>query len=116
MNCLMQLAVSQFPRKRKTKPILLAPVVTHSGEMSPDMITLVEHLTTTAAADYTPGYLSMGQPRKRFTSAFRSRLKDAIMATNARGFGRALMAAGNPMTGHVVEPEDIDLPSWEAPY
>jgi hypothetical protein len=36
---LMQLAVSQFPRKRKTKPILLAPVVTHSGEMSPDMIT-----------------------------------------------------------------------------
>ena len=112
----MQLARNQFPRLRKSKPVLLIPIVTHLGEMSPDMITMVEHLTCMAGADYVPSYMTMGQPRKRFTGAFRSRLKDHIMAVNARGFGRALMAAGNPMTGHVLDPADIDLPSWEEEY
>ena len=112
----MQVVHSQHPRKRKNKAHLLIPIVTHLGEMSPDMIKMVEHLTSAAAADFTPGYMTMGQPRKRFTGAFRSKLKDHIMAVNARGFGRALMATGNPMTGHVVDPADIDLPSWEGEY
>ena len=67
-------------------------------------------MTSEAARNYVPGYLTMGQPCKRFTAAFRSRLKDAVMAANARGFGRALMAAGNPLTGHVVNDDDLDLP------
>ena len=43
--------------------------------------------------------ITMGMSRKRHTGAFRTRLKDAVMADNAAGFGRALAAAGNPMGG-----------------
>ena len=51
---LMQLAQAQYPRKRKIKPTLLIPVVTHSGGMSPDMITLIEIMTSEAASGYVP--------------------------------------------------------------
>jgi hypothetical protein len=114
-DMLMQLAKAQYPLRRKIKPTLLIPIVTHSGEMSPDMYTLIEIMTSEAARNYTPSYLTMGQPRKRFTAAFRSRLKDAVMAANARGFGRALMAAGNPLSGHVVNDDDDDVDVFDMP-
>ena len=40
------------------------------------------------------------------------------MAANARGFGRALMAAGNPLTGHVVNDDDDmhDMLDYEGQY
>ena len=113
---LMEAARSQYPRLRRHKPTLLIPVITHTGEMSPDMIELIEILTNESVIDYKPGYMNMGRTRKRQTGAFRARLKDAIMASNARGFGRALRAAGNPMTGHCLSFDDVGIPSWEGQY
>ena len=113
---LMQVLLSQYPRKRKSKPKLLIPVITHLGEMSPDMINLIEILTNEAVLDHTPGYMNMGRARKRVTGDFRAKLKDFLMAANARGFGRALMAAGNPMSGHCVDGDTVDIPSWEWEY
>ena len=43
-------------------------------------------------------------------------MKDALMATNAEGFGRALMVAGTPMGDWVQAPDDEDLGSWDVEY
>ena len=113
---LMQLAQHQaLAGKRTNTPTLSAAVVTHLGELSPDFINLIEKITAAAAAGYRPGPLNNGAPRKTFTARFRTRLKDSIMVANARGFGRALRSAGNPMPGWVSSPEDdLHLPSWDS--
>ena len=54
--------------------------------------------------------------KAKTTAAFRTRLKDALMAVNAEGFGRALIAAGTPMGGWVHAPDDADLGSWDVEY
>ena len=80
-------------------PRVLPGVVSHAGELSPGMIKLIEVLIHEASLQYSQGPLTMGMSRKRHTGAFRTRLKDAVMAVNAAGFGRALAPAGNPMGG-----------------
>ena len=112
---LMQLVRQQvLSRKRKRTPLLCAAVITHLGELSPGFIQLIEMITAAAASNYHPGPLNDGAPRKTFATKFRTRLKDAIMAANARGFGRALRSAGNPMPGWVcAQFDDLLLPSWD---
>ena len=60
--------------------------------------------------------LSRGLTKGKTTAAFRTRFKDAILAVNARGFGEALIATGNPIAGWVPAPDDGDLPGWGALY
>ena len=110
----MELATQQRRAKRRSHvPTLVAAVVTHTGELSPGAILLVERITSQAAAAYVRSSLTMGLTKKRYTAVFRTRLKDAIMATNARGFGRALLGAGNPMPGLLCNPaDDLLLPDW----
>ena len=102
-------------RKRASLPSLVAGIVTHLGELSPGMIGLIETLTSAAGQAYRNGILARGLSRKKFTAIFRTKLKDAILAANAAGFGQALMAAGNPMAGWMMAPESIesDLPDWD---
>ncbi len=40
-------------------------------------------------------------------------MKDALMAANAEGFGKALMAAGTPMGRWVCAPDDADVGPWD---
>ena len=114
---LMQLAQHQaHAGRRACTPLLCAAVVTHLGELSPGFIQLIEKITTAAGAGYQPGPLNCGAPRKMFTNRFRTRLKDGIMAANARGFGRALRGAGNPMPGWICSHVDeLLLPTWDDP-
>jgi hypothetical protein len=102
--------------KRSVMPRLVPGVMTHLGELGPDLIELVETLTGQAAKDFRPNApKSMGLTRPKFTAIYRTRFKDALLCANARGFGRALLAAGNPMAGWALAPGDEheDLPDWD---
>ena len=111
---LMHLVVQQVhSRMRPRAPILCAAVITHLGELSPHLIELIERLTSAAASNYRPGPLNDGAPRRIFANRFRTELKDALMAANARGWGRALRAAGNPMPGWVCGELDLLLEPWD---
>ena len=103
--------------KRERRPVLLPAIITHMGELGPGFITLIEELTACAGRQYRPNTaLTCGRSRAQTTAAFRTRLKDALMAANAEGFGKALMAAGTPMGGWVCAPDDADLGSWDVMY
>ncbi len=82
------------------KPILIPAVVTHFGELGRDTISLVERLTSVAGKQFcVRNPHTRGITKARVTAAFRSRFKDALLAANARGFGEALIATGNPIAG-----------------
>ena len=115
---LMDIADRQLAAgKRERKPVLLPAIITHLGELGPGFISLVEELTACVGRQYrSHSPFSCGNSKTRTTAAFRTRLKDALMATNAEGFGRALMAAGTPMGGWFHAPDDTDLGSWDVEY
>ena len=115
VRCLLEIATSQTRCRRRTKtPTLVPAVITHTGELSPAAILLIERITLQVAKSYNKGIFTLGLSKKRVTSAFRTRLKDAVMCANARGFGRALLSAGSPMPGLLLNPADDDLllPNW----
>ena len=77
----------------------------------------MEQLTAVAGKQFSSrSPMSRGLSKAKVTAAFRSRFKDALLAANARGFGEALVAAGNPIAGWVHAPDDACLPDWEGPY
>ena len=97
---LMELLLQQVhAHKRPTLPKLVPGIITHLGEMGPEMIELVETLTGVAGSRFKRSPLTMGLSKTKITAIFRTKFKDALMAANAQGFGRALMAAGNPIAG-----------------
>ena len=103
--------------KRDRLPVLVPAIITHLGELGPGLISLIEELTACAGRQYRPNSpFSCGRTKARATAAYRTRLKDGLLAVNAEGFGRALMATGNPIGGWVSAPDDADLCSWDVPY
>ena len=113
---LMDLLIKQVKEgKRASKPRLVSGVITHLGELGPDMIDTVEALTNAANKQFKAGPLTMGMSRSKYTAIFRTQFKDELLAANARGFVRALAAAGNPMSGWVLSPDEVgeDLPDWD---
>jgi hypothetical protein len=111
---LMGLATTQVQKRMHTTlPKLVAGVITHLGELGPDMIGLIETLTSAAARQFRAGPLSRGLSRAKYTAIYRTKLKDALLCANASGFGQALVAAGNPMAGWVRQPDEWDLPCWD---
>ena len=112
---LLNLADGQLKSGRRTKtPVLISGVITHLGK---GIISLVEQSTAVADKQFSSrSPLSRGLPKAKVTAAFRSRFKDALLAANARGFGEALVAAGNPIAGWDHAPDDACLPDWEGPY
>jgi hypothetical protein len=111
---LMDIAANQVQnRKRDSLPTFVAGIMTHLGELGPGMIDLIETLTSTAGQAYQGGILARGLSRSKTTAIFRTKLKDALLAANARGFGQALVAAGNPMAGWMLPPDELDMPDWD---
>ena len=103
-------------RMRETMPKLVPGVITHLGELGPDFIRLIETLTAEAGKQFRPtAPMSMGWTKAKHTALYRTRFKDALLCANASGFGRALLAAGNPMAGWALAPgdEQDDLPAWD---
>ena len=116
---LCELLENQFKtRRREVLPKLVSAVITHLGELGPDLIDLVEVLTSVAGKLFVVSPLTMGVSRAKYTAQFRTKLKDELLTANALGFGRALVAAGNPMSGWIMSPgEDGDeMPDWDCPY
>ena len=115
---LMDLANGQLAAgKRTKKPVLISAVITHLGELSPDTISLVERLTSVAGKEFKArDPYTRGLTKAKVTGAYRSRFKDALLAANARGFGEALIATGNPIAGWVPAPDDACLPGWDVRY
>jgi hypothetical protein len=112
---MMELAGNQVKnRKRKALPKLVPAVMTHTGELGPEFISLIETLTNVAAKQFRKGPLTRGISRARHTAIYRTKLKDALLCANATGFGQALIAAGNPIRGWILSPvEDWELPEWD---
>jgi hypothetical protein len=106
--------------RRQSMPKLVPGVVTHMGELGPDFIGLIETVTGQAGLRFKKGPMSRGLSKARFTAVFRTRFKDNLLAVNAEGFGQALVAAGNPISGWVVAPDDCvwdgEAPSWISSY
>jgi hypothetical protein len=92
---LLDVAAAQVKAGSRTHmPVFVAGIVTHTGEMAPELITLVESITMQFARTITPSDLEDGLSRSRRTGFFRARFKDALMVAMAEGFGRTLVAAG----------------------
>ena len=70
-------------------------------------------LTGVAGSRFKRSPLTMGLSKTKFTTIFRTKFKDALMAANAQGFGRALMAAGSPIAGWVQPHDEDELQSWD---
>ena len=85
-------------------PKLVPGIITHLGELGPDMINLVETITGAAGKAFRKGLMSRGLSRSKYYATFRTRMKDALLAANAEGFGQALLAAGIPIARWVVPP------------
>jgi hypothetical protein len=115
---MLEIAMRQMTtNKRDRLPVLIPAIITHLGELGPGLISLIEELTACAGRQYRPNSpFSCGRTKARATAAYRTRLKDGLLAANAEGFGRALMATGNPIGGWVSAPDDADLCSWDVPY
>ena len=115
-NTMLAIADQQFRgKKRLTNPMFFAAVATHHGEFSPDMIRLIELLTRQASRNFKFGHDTQGLSRQRFTSMFRTRLKDALTTGIATGYAGHICAAGTPIQGWVSAPIDarLDEPSWD---
>ena len=98
---MVQLASVQVDNgKRKIRPSFGAYVMTHRGEMGPDLIRLVELMAGTlkskAIRGEIPQMLLMGMKPSEYSARFRTKCKDRLMATMARGWGRQLRAVGFP--------------------
>jgi hypothetical protein len=92
---LIDIAHSQHKAgSRATMPVFVAAIISHTGEMAPELVTLVENITRQYAKTITPGDQEDGVSRNRKTGMFRARFKDALMSAMAEGFGRLLAAAG----------------------
>ena len=95
-SLLTQLAVLQHAKRaRRCRPKFLACIISHEGEMSSDVFTLIEDLTKlvkkAAAADFLLGYSPV-----QIAAQFRRRAKDRIATAVAAGFGRTLASIGYP--------------------
>jgi hypothetical protein len=101
--------------KRSSVPVLIPCIFSHSGEMSPESIRVVELITREYATMVSGHYFEDGLALKRRTALFRTRFKDALMVANANGFGSTLAHAGTPRAGRTLSPPDAfgGLPDWE---
>ena len=104
--------------KRAMAPTLVPYIFSHSGEMSPESLRVVELFTREFSAMASLQYFEDGISLKRRTAAFRTRFKDALMVANANGFGSTLAHAGRPRNGQLLSPADAygGLPGWEVIY
>ena len=76
---LMDIAQAQHkPGWRQVLPIIVAAIISHSGEMAPELLTLVEHITMQFARSITVKDLEDGISKSRKTGQFRARFKDAL--------------------------------------
>ena len=94
---LLETARRQHTNKdRPFAPVFVAGVISHAGEMAPELIGMVEFFTNQYAKHISTMGFEDGVPKARRTADYRCRFKDALMTTVLRGFGRTLGAVGLP--------------------
>jgi hypothetical protein len=97
---LMSLELGQLAAGQTKNLVLISAAATHLGELGPDTISLVERLTSVAGKQFCArSPHTRGLTKARVTAASRSRLKDALLAADTRGFGGALTTTCNPIAG-----------------
>jgi hypothetical protein len=103
---------------RAAAPVFVPCIFSHSGEMSPESMRVIELITRQFSTKVSTQYFEDGLSLKRRTAAFRTRFKDALMVANANGFGSTLAHAGTPRAGKFLSPADAfgGLPDWEVVY
>ena len=103
---LIDIAMAQHKAgSRQLLPTFVAAIISHSGEMVPELITLIEHITMQFARSITARELEDGISKSRKTGEFRARFKDALMAAVSEGWGRALASAGQPFLPYLKKKE-----------
>ena len=80
--------------QRPFSPLFVAGVVSHSGEMAPEFINMVEIFTNQFRKHCTTLNLEDGVSAARRTAEYRTRFKDALMTATLGSFGRTLDDAG----------------------
>jgi hypothetical protein len=106
---LLDVASTQFKAgARATQPVFIAAVTSHTGEMAPELHTLVESITRQYARTITKHDLEDGVSKNRRTGIFRSRFKDALMTAMAEGFGRLLAGAGRVSIPYITRQKGLE--------
>jgi hypothetical protein len=101
---LVDVAASQVKQGLRTiMPTFVAAIVSHTGEMAPELITLIENITRQYGTLISREDLEDGISKNKRTGIFRARFKDAIMVAMAEGFGRTLAVAGREHTHHIAK-------------
>jgi hypothetical protein len=98
---MMQLAAKQTDEKQRVAvPLMFPLVLTHMGEIGPELIRLIEFFATLlkrrAAEGLVPQPVLLGRTPADFSARFRARCKDRLMAALVRGWGRQLRSVGFP--------------------
>jgi hypothetical protein len=79
---------------RAHMPTFVAAIISHTGEMAPELITLIETITRQYARTITTRDLEDGVSKTHRTGMFRAQFKDALMSAMAEGFGGVLSSSG----------------------
>jgi hypothetical protein len=118
---LLDIAASQVKTgERSVLPTFVAAIISHTGEMAPELHTLVETITVQYARTITQKDMEDGVSKGRRTGMFRSQFKDALMTAMAEGFGSTLAGAGRVHVPYVTKQRGLEgytafLPSSSYP-
>jgi hypothetical protein len=91
---IVSLATALSASKKTPPPQFFAALITHSGELSNDLIKLVEWVTAAYRYSMSGTPFFDGISPKRRVGLFRQRFKDNLMVVLANGFGRSLTDVG----------------------
>ena len=88
-------------RMRVGQPKFMACIVSHEGEMSPDVFGLIEQMAKRVKKQVSTDFIS-GYPPEQVSAEFRRRAKDRIATVVASGIGRAFCSVGLPTPATVA--------------
>jgi hypothetical protein len=93
--CLMQLLREQMKTQtRSHQPVLYPIVITHSGELCPDIFNLINKLGQERFIQHKHQKPTDLSCPKIIRGEFRGRVKDHLLAANAAGVGRMFLSSG----------------------
>jgi hypothetical protein len=92
---LMQL--QKMARQRQLIPVFKAPVVSHLGEYSTDLLEAINWLAPQAYRHYSTTRTEQPLPPKVMTARYRRDILNSMAVASAKGCALLLLAGGNPL-------------------
>jgi hypothetical protein len=105
---MLNIALMQKARNIRHDDIEFLPLVmTHTGELAPEVFIAIEKLAMEARRQTKVTPSPIGIMPALASAQMRTRIKDGMAAAMATGFGYVLRAAGFPSDGQAVDSQDV---------